>query len=1763
MSLNSDHKGTAAAAGLQQLAPRLQSGGVGFAAWQTNMDVFLQRAGAEGIHRTPMQEQEWLRIAKLVEQWSADELRNALALVLAGAHADSAANGESPSSSAGSGSVSTGGATSTLTSPAALDEEQKQARKLVCALVDRSRRVYGVLFSALPEELRPQVEHIAQGWAYGLWQWLQSKFQSTEEDAVGALLLQWTSLFQGESESFDAYRARVNKLDTLLEQAKEKQSRRMYAFMLLERLQPRYKQAVLALKAGGQLRDANNIAWEAVTALINQHERSEMRMHMGAAESAGVSSSGGMGIVASMRSDVDGASSQLQRKHGVPHSSGWSQQSADASDDSSRGRHRAGRGRSRGGQRSGVSSDAQKCFRCDEPGHRVAQCPLPPAGKASQPNAAASSSKSNGSRHLASAATSSSNRFESLSSEEDDGDRAEQSERMFMAHSVAASDSREAFALTWAGVVKRGRCASSSGPAKCTDTPQQSVALPRTVPPHEEPVDQNMSEKQRGPREQQERQASKLNAQRAQPPPAQQPSPAQPCVHVATATTADASASPCSMTTAAKKLRAPVPLDVALADDAWGWDSMASACCSGNRERFITLRKCPAVPVKVADGNVVSATHVGSVALRVVTDSGPVVRIVIDDVLYDRRFASNLLSSELLTKKLGWQHHSTPDATFVVTPGGYRVTLSTRGRVAVLMGAGPERLYRALTPGAGSTTVADCASAASMLVRLHERLCHMGWTRMMNLLHGGKVEDHGIRVAALDESTCKQAEKRIRECEACVKGRATRTAFGHRGLDRGTQPGECIHLDTYQVRVERDGVTSVEYGLAMSDMYSAHQWHARLMSKDEVADRVIQLVTQAETQFGCVVKRIYSDGGTEFINRTLQTFCARTGKQLHWTPARSQQLNGAAERLVRTSKDHARMLLQHASAPVRLWSWAARHAAFVWNRTHIAAGTGMTPYEALRGKKPSMRHLAAVWGCDAYCHVPKEQRSALAAKAEPCIYVGHSEEQNAANVLLLSTRRIICSRDVTYRSDRFSFMRAIRLGETGVQDAFLTSEAELLAERDELADAEASSMPAQGGSVAADPSAPSDAASEPEEWTVESIVAQRQRHGRTEYKVRWAGYGSEEDSWEPESEVSDLAALDEWQAQQPAPRRSARTMSRQALPVRAPATVPSHSHHVSSSPSPSELPASETAHVSADQDEWTDEEPQVHMAMRALRDLQLPEEQPEHTAVMSAVAASVAALSLDARTPKTFREAMTSPDAAKWWAALKKEHHSCTAVHGVWTLVRRDQLPKGTNVLPCKEVFKLKVDESGQVTEHKARFTPKGFRQIAGVDYFETYARTGKYQTLRVALSLVAKWDHELAQFDVPTAFLNADVKEKIYMELPEGFRQEGMVCQLNKSLYGLKQAPRNWDRLVHTFITGDMAFKATVSDPSLYHKRSRSGRLMMIYRFVDDMQGSYHADDTAEFEESVALLQRRFNIKKLSTATWMLGMRIRRDRKLRTITLDQELYVSTALDRYGLQQCRPVSTPEAVGAAHDRNEWLDQSTDRQRYMEITGTLMYAAISTRPDITHSVHYLASNMQAPTQRHMLAAERVLRYLAGTKEVGLIFGSRNGATVGDSRGRQAHVHVDVCAFADADWANDKGDRRSVSGWVAKLNGDPVSWSSKKQRVVALSTCEAELYAEAAAIQEVLWLRGLMEELGLHTRTGSVIYGDNQSAIAVSQNGVRSERTKHVDVKYHFVTEAVERGSIQLRWVPTTQQQADIFTKALAAPVFELLRKQLMTR
>jgi hypothetical protein len=290
--------------------------------------------------------------------------------------------------------------------------------------------------------------------------------------------------------------------------------------------------------------------------------------------------------------------------------------------------------------------------------------------------------------------------------------------------------------------------------------------------------------------------------------------------------------------------------------------------------------------------------------------------------------------------------------------------------------------------------------------------------------------------------------------------------------------------------------------------------------------------------------------------------------------------------------------------------------------------------------------------------------------------------------------------------------------------------------------------------------------------------------------VRWAGFGEESDTWEPEENVSDCAAFDDFMQARAA-----------ANPAEAAASRRSPRCESGAEPERSE-------------DDSDDEHLQVgrvEMAMAGLRVLVTTDEWPDdYEVVMSAVAAGVGAgaspeasseaAGASTAVPATVEEAQASPE---WQAARKKEYDSLIA-KGVWEEVQRASLPKGTQVLPYKEVYKVKLDEHGAVADHKARFTIRGDRQRRS-PHQEVFARTPMYKTGRLALSLAARFGSELVQFDVPTAFLNADVEEEVFMEMPKGFGREGMVCRLKKSLYGLRSAPRSWEKLIHGFITREM----------------------------------------------------------------------------------------------------------------------------------------------------------------------------------------------------------------------------------------------------------------------------------------------------------------------------------------------------------------------
>lgn len=482
-----------------------------------------------------------------------------------------------------------------------------------------------------------------------------------------------------------------------------------------------------------------------------------------------------------------------------------------------------------------------------------------------------------------------------------------------------------------------------------------------------------------------------------------------------------------------------------------------------------------------------------------------------------------------------------------------------------------------------------------------------------------------------------------------------------------------------------------------------------------------------------------------------------------------------------------------------------------------------------------------------------------------------------------------------------------------------------------------------------------------------------------------------------------------------------------------------------------------------------------------------------------------------------------------------------------------------------KWVFRIKLNERGEEDKLKSRFVPKGFQMREGIDYTEVFAPTLKYTTLRIFLSLVANMDYELVQLDVSNAFLNATVKEDVYTRLPEGFRDEDdtFVLKLLKALYGIHQAPREWYLLVRVFIVKEMGFTQCGTDSCLFKKRSKTGRLMLMVMFVDDFGIGFHCEDKEEWKELKDKFTARFKSTDKGEAKHLLGMRITRDRSKRTIVLDQEAYIVKMIEKFNMENAAIVSTPQVPGQNLSNTDDKFQPDENKPvhptlYMQMIGLLLYAAITTRIDIAHAVHQLTMHTQNPLTKHWLAGKWLLRYLKGTSDIGLRFGGRTSNEVMDQNSQ-----MNVVGYCDADYANDKNDRKSITGWIVKLNDDVVSWSSKKQSTVALSTCEAELYAEASCIQEVMWLQNLVKELELNVVMPSTVKSDNQSTIEISQNNVIREKTKHVDVKYKFVNEKIDENIIKVKYINTTNQQADILTKSLGRQLFEKHREKLMTQ
>jgi hypothetical protein len=462
-----------------------------------------------------------------------------------------------------------------------------------------------------------------------------------------------------------------------------------------------------------------------------------------------------------------------------------------------------------------------------------------------------------------------------------------------------------------------------------------------------------------------------------------------------------------------------------------------------------------------------------------------------------------------------------------------------------------------------------------------------------------------------------------------------------------------------------------------------------------------------------------------------------------------------------------------------------------------------------------------------------------------------------------------------------------------------------------------------------------------------------------------------------------------------------------------------------------------------------------------------------------------------------------------------------------------------------KWVYKIKYKPDGSVDRYKARLVARGFTQQYGEDYDETFSPVVKMGTIRVIISLAVSHGWPLYQLDVKNAFLHGYLKEEVYMEQPPGYATSDptqWVCKLQKSLYGLKQASRSWfDRFsLHIQQAG---FTRSALDHSLFlYRQGDIVTWLLIY--VDDIvitgNSSSHISHVKE------VLQEEFKMKDLGELRYFLGVEL--DRKDNEMTLTQHKYTIDILNKAGMSQCKPINTPSVLNSKLRALDGSDAYPNPRFYRSIVGMLQYLTF-TRPDIVYAVNQVSQFMHAPTEEHMEAVKRILRYLKATLGDGLVY--KRTSTLLDGH------HLST--YTDADWGGDPDERRSVSGYCVFLNSNLVCWSSKRQRAISKSSTEAEYRAMAAGTAEVTWLRHLLGELLLPIASSSFLC-DNQSAIKMAFNPISHNRTKHIEIDQHFIRQKVEDGIISPSYIPTSQQVADLFTKGLTGEHFWALKNKL---
>ena len=880
-------------------------------------------------------------------------------------------------------------------------------------------------------------------------------------------------------------------------------------------------------------------------------------------------------------------------------------------------------------------------------------------------------------------------------------------------------------------------------------------------------------------------------------------------------------------------------------------------------------------------------------------------------------------------------------------------------------------------------------------------------------------------------------------CDACALGKIHRKPF-YKSDSFSKRVIELVHADLCGP-MEINSIGNSRYFVLLKDDFSKYNKIYFLKNKSETCKFLKNYILRLEIETGQKFNTLRTDNGLEFINREVSELTNKFAIKHERSVAYTPEQNGSAERENRSVIELARTILIRNKLNKNLWAEACNSVVYVVNRTKNVDRHGKTPYELWHNKKCSFAHLK-IFGTEVYGHIPKQKRLKWDAKGKLGIFVGYDENVKAYKVLT-ANNKIELYRDVLFKNELYCCNINIgeNIGKLGVfvgydedEKAYkvLTANNKIELYKNVLFKNEVYCYDNNiGENIDSD--------------SYLKIIFDNNDNNHKkviENNIPVANINLDGDllnldeNFENLNQNNELINNENFLEQQDNDNNLDENLNDDNDSF----------YEVLDNVNPNII------NLQQDIEEENKEKEPNRYNLRNRNELKPPEKSKDYYCFYSN---DINNLFLsESFEPITLKDALEGKDSRHWEKAINDELDSLIG-NKTWRLVEKT---KNMIILKSRWVFKIKIGPNGQKI-YKARLVVKGYLQRPGIDYGETFSPVARYESIRAFLSIAACYKMHLKQFDVKTAFLNGDLNETVYMYPPEGFSvDKNKVCKLEKSLYGLKQSAKCFnDKFIKCL--KEFNLHATTADPCVFVSRDNKEKIILIL-YVDD--GAIACKNEKRIDDLINHLKRKLKIT-VKELNMFLGIEIKKMPN-GLLFANQKKFAEKIINKFKQVDAHPVALPIDPYERFDNFE-KDSRFNNRYYKEAIGSLIFLSMVTRPDISYSVGVLSRYAENPTKAHCNGVKRIIKYIKGTLNHGLIFG----------RCRKENS-INILAFSDADFAGDSKTRRSTSGCLIKLGSDLITWSSRKQPTVALSTTESEFIAACNATQEIIWLKRLIKDL-----------------------------------------------------------------------------------